>query len=92
MMTLSFNPQEFHLTQGQISDKGPYSAELAKLPDDLPALIKTIQGLMVHLHWAERYGLFLDKARKEEAKIRIVQDWRRSGFPAAAVRFHRSPA
>ena len=91
-MTLSFNPQEFYLTQGQISDPGSYTSELKQLSDDLPVLIKTIQGLMVHLHWAERYGLFLDKARKEEANIRIVQDWRRSGFPAAAVRFHRSPA
>ena len=74
MMTLTFNPQEFYSTQGQISDPGPYSAELAQLSDDLPALIKAIQNLMVHLHWAERYGLFLDKARKEEANIRTVRD------------------
>jgi hypothetical protein len=66
MMTLSFNPQEFYLTQGQISDKGPYSAELAQLPDDLPALINTIQGLMVHLHWAERYDCFLTKPAKRK--------------------------
>ena len=74
MMTLTFNPQEFYLAQGQISDPGSYATELAQLPDDLPALISTIQGLMVHLHWAERYGLFLDKARKQEANIRTVRD------------------
>ena len=54
-MTLTFDPQDFYSAQGQISDPGPYSAELAQFPDDLPALIETIQGLMVHLHWAERY-------------------------------------
>jgi hypothetical protein len=74
MMTLTFNPQEFYSTQGQISDPGPFADELALLPGDLPALIKTIQGLMVHLHWAERYGLFLDKTRKEEANIRTLHD------------------
>ncbi len=92
MMTLSFNRQEFHSTQGQISDPGPYSAELAQFPDDLPALIDTIQGLMVHLHWTERYGLFLDKACKEEANIRTVRDRQRAGIPDDAVSFYRSPA
>ena len=26
-----------------------------KLPTDIAALVKTIQGLVVHVHWAERY-------------------------------------
>ena len=74
MMTLTFNPQEFYLAQGQISDPGPFADELVLLPEDLPTLIVTIQGFMVHLHWAERYGLFLDKTRKEEANIRTLHD------------------
>lgn len=73
-MTLTLDPQEFYITQGQISDPGPYSAELSQLPDNLPGLIETIQGLMVHMHWAERYGLSLGKARKVEANIRTVRD------------------
>lgn len=84
MMTLSFNPQEFYSTQGQITDPGPYSADWAQFPDDLSALIDTIQGLMVHLHWSERYGLFLDKAHKEEANIRNDREFlmMRSAFIA----------
>ena len=74
MMENSFNPQTFYLSQGQISDPGPYASELNQIPDGLAELVETIQGLMVHLHWAERYGLFLDKTRKEEANIRAVRD------------------
>lgn len=49
-----FNPQAFFAVQGRISDPGLYSAELAQLPTELPDLVNAIQGLMVHLHWAER--------------------------------------
>jgi len=69
-----FNPQEYYQLQGQISDPGPFSEHLYALPDALPDLVQSIQGLMLHMHWASRHGLTLNRARKEEANLRTMKD------------------
>ena len=69
----SLNPQDYYRSQGQISDPGIYIEHLDILPKSLPELVKTIQGLMLHMHWAGRHGMTLSKARKEEASLRTVQ-------------------
>lgn len=33
-----------------------------------------LQGLILHLHWAETYGLKLNKLRKTEANLRTVRE------------------
>jgi hypothetical protein len=74
MASSSLNPLEYYACQGQISDPGSYAARLDELPADIPSLVRAIQGLMVHLHWAENYGLKLNKLRKTEANLRTVRD------------------
>ncbi len=68
------NPLDFYARQGQISDPGPYANRFDDLPTDLPAIIQVIQGVMLHLHWAGRYGVSLNKLRQEEASLRTVRD------------------
>jgi len=69
----SFNPQLFYSKQGQISDPGSHADQLTVLPESLPELVKAIQGVMLHLHWASRYGITLTKVRKNESNLRTMQ-------------------
>ena len=73
-MENSLSPLIFYAQQGQISDPGPYTNRFDDLSTDLPGIIKVIQGVMLHLHWAERYGVTLDKSRQEEANLRKISD------------------
>ncbi len=73
-MEPSLNPLAFYAQQGQISDPGPYATRLDDLPPDLAGIVQVIQGVMLHLHWAGRYGVMLDQTRQEEANIRKVSD------------------
>jgi hypothetical protein len=47
---------------------------MAPLLDDLPTgvgeLVRVVQGLLIHIFWAGRYGLALDEARQSEVQIR----------------------
>lgn len=74
MDTLTLNPHDFYTQQGQISDPGEHSPHFDALPDDLPGIIAAIQGFMLHLHWAKRYGITLNRVREEEANLRTVRD------------------
>jgi hypothetical protein len=74
MIAETLNPQEFHAQQGQISDPRKHALLLDALPPDVPGIIEAIQGVMLHLHWAERYGITLTRVRKAEASLRTVKD------------------
>ena len=45
---------------------------LADLPTDIPSLVKVVQGVMVHIFWADRYGLTLSDERKDEVNLRFI--------------------
>jgi len=74
MMTVTLDPQEYYASQGQISDPGSFSSQLDDLPRILPELVRSIQGLMLHIYWAERYGISLNRIRKEETNLRLIKD------------------
>ncbi len=62
----------YYTQPGPMTDPGPYAHLFDNLPTDLPALMKTLQGVMVHIFWAERYGLQLTDERKGEVNLRRV--------------------
>jgi hypothetical protein len=62
----------YYATPGPITDPGRYGVLLDSLPDDVPSLARAIQGLLVHVFWANRYGLNLDDDRQEEVQLRFV--------------------
>jgi len=63
----------YYSEPGVMSDPGPYTAMFQELPADVPALVQVVQGLMLHVFWAERYGVQLSDERKSEVQIRPVQ-------------------
>ncbi len=62
----------YYTQPGPMTDPGPYAHLFDDLPTDLPALVKTLQGVMVHIFWAEAYGLKLTDERKAEVNLRRV--------------------
>jgi len=51
---------------------GPYASLLDALPTELPALVKSVQGLMLHAFWANSYGVSLTDERRAEVNLRRV--------------------
>ena len=58
---------------GKMTDPGPYAHLYSDLPSDIPALVQVVQGLIVHIFWAERYGLNLTEERKMEVQLRNME-------------------
>lgn len=64
--------QEFYTSHSFITDPGRHSALLNGLPSDVPELVNIVQGLILHVHWTEKYKVFpLDK-RRDETNLRFV--------------------
>ncbi len=66
------DPLSFYASHGVMTEPGDYRRLFDGLPTDVAALCRMIQGLQVHIFWAERYGLHLDEARKEEVQLRTM--------------------
>lgn len=62
----------FYTTPGPMTDPGEYAGLLGNLPTALPELVRTLQGLAVHIFWAKRYGLELSKERQQEVTLRTL--------------------
>ena len=63
----------YYTQPGPMTDPGPYAHLFDGLPTGIPALVKTLQGVMVHIFWAGSYGLELTDERKAEANLRYVE-------------------
>jgi hypothetical protein len=55
-----------------MTDPGEYASLFDQLPAEIPALVEVVQGLLIHVFWAERYGVTLSEERKQELQIRAV--------------------
>ena len=58
---------------GTISDPGVYVSLFENLPTSLPELVKLVQGVTVHVFWAERYGLKVPPERMDELQLRSME-------------------
>jgi hypothetical protein len=63
---------EFYRKAGRMTDTGEYAVLFDDLPEDLGKLCNVIQGLMVHIFWAKRYGLELSETREQEVNLRTI--------------------
>lgn len=70
---MTSNALRYFATPGAMTTPGLYSQTLDPLPSDLPSLCRLVQGLLVHIFWAERYGLQLSPERHEEVQLRSVE-------------------
>lgn len=64
--------QDFYSSHSCITDPGKHTALLDGLPSDVPELVSIVQGLILHIHWAEKYGVFPSDQRKQETNLRAV--------------------
>ena len=58
---------------GPLTRFGRHADHIPKLPDDLAALCRLVQGLLIHVHWAQAYGLQQARVREPECQIRSAQ-------------------
>lgn len=63
----------FYSSPGVLTTPGKYAALFDALPSDIPSLCGIVQGLFLHLHWAQQYGVTLSQERKDEANLRTVE-------------------
>jgi hypothetical protein len=63
---------EYFTAHGLITTPGKHAALLDHLPADLSLLRRIVQGLMIHIHWAEQYGVQLSEQRRDEVQLRFV--------------------
>lgn len=66
------HPLEYYAHPGLMTDPGKHVGLFENLPADIPALCQVVQGLLLHIFWAEQYGEELSKERKQEVNIRQV--------------------
>ena len=62
----------FYAQPGPMTDAGKHAPLLDAVPVDIETMVRTVQGLLLHIFWAERYGVTLTEARKAEVRIRAA--------------------
>ena len=58
--------------QSIMSSPGAYAATFENLPDQIEELVHLVQGVTIHIFWAERYGLKLSPERQAEVQLRSM--------------------
>lgn len=66
------DPLEYYAHPGPMTDPQEHAGLFEGLPTDISALVQVVQGLLLHVFWAERYGVTLPEERKQEVNIRAV--------------------
>ena len=62
--------QEFYAQHSQYSDPGPHAPAYDALPSDVPSLCEVVQGLLIHVFHASKYGnIVLPQNRMNELQI-----------------------
>jgi hypothetical protein len=63
----------FFTQPGTITELGVYADMLDNLPTGIGELCKIVQGLTIHIFWAERYGIKLTAERQSEVQLRSLR-------------------
>ena len=71
-MNAKFNPLEFYANHGLMTNPREHASMFSDLPDEVPALCKVVQGLLIHEGWARAYGVSMPENRNLESSIRMV--------------------
>jgi hypothetical protein len=64
----------FYASPGHFTGPGEFSSFFTDLPDELPSLVKIDQNTLLHVFWAERYGVHLSEERKAPLQVRSVAE------------------
>ncbi len=73
MSSLDLKTLQAYTTFTPTNDPFDFKPLFADLPTSIPELVKVVQGLYVHIFWAERYGLKVPKPREAEVNLRTIR-------------------
>ena len=65
---------DYYKQPGIMTEPGEYHYMLKDMPNGIPELCKTVQGLILHIFWSEAYGVKLSNERKKEVNLRKFED------------------
>ena len=63
----------YYAQHSRMSDPGTYVSLYENLPTSISELVKLVQGITIHVFWAERYGLKVPPERMDELQLRSMQ-------------------
>ena len=66
------NVLEFYTNHGLMSNPREHAFRFSDLPDEIPAVCKVEQGLLIHETWSRAYGVSMPENRNLESSIRMV--------------------
>lgn len=75
------SPLVYYAAPGPMTDPGPHADLFQGLPTDIPSLVNVVQNNLLHIFWAERYGITPPEERKVTVGVRDV---------AAKLALHRA--
>lgn len=69
-------PEElaYYTEQGLFTNLGKYAPLIKRFPASIHERVARVQGLILHVFWAENYDVKLDEARQDELNLRSVQE------------------
>jgi hypothetical protein len=65
---------DFYTRPGVMTSAGRYASLLQGLPGDVSGLAGVVQGLLMHVFWAHRYGVRFSEADQASLHIRPVEE------------------
>jgi hypothetical protein len=57
-----------------MTDAGALDALLKDAPSDIPGMVAFIQNVLMHMHWAQAYGVQLTPEQRDESNLRSLKD------------------
>lgn len=86
MTTTQTEVLSFYARHSPITDPGGYARLYDDLPGDVPGLVATVQNVLLHFMWAEKYGVTLTRERRAEMSLRTVPE-----MLEGVLRLHDAP-
>lgn len=68
------DPLEYYTHPGLMTDPKEHVGLFEGLPGEITALCQIVQGILLHIFWAESYGVQLSEQQKQEVQIRSVAE------------------
>jgi hypothetical protein len=66
--------QAYYAQPGVMTDPGPLAEHFRDLPDAVASLRDVVQGVLLHVHWTQRYGVTLPPERQQEVQLRSTSE------------------
>lgn len=66
------NSQDYYALPGLMTTVGDYQSYLDDTPRTVAELCRLLQGVMIHVFWADQYGVQLPEERREEVQLRTT--------------------